>query len=694
MAGANGFRSRRLIASLLLSGTLLAGGAGCSPKPESEEVAAPVLPQRGPVPIHLSPDPWTLTTDTWNADHRGTYLGNGYLGQSFTPTGGLLVDPAQEHGYVAGHYQAEALVPMPSFTPLQVAVKDRIFGTDPKQVKQYHQELRLRDGVLVTEATWDGGAGDVTLEVETAFLRHAPELALLHLAVDNRGREPVTVAIPEKALPMGAQAPLGPSYTVAGVECRFALQSLDRSDLGAAPGYRAGFLVPAGQKARFALLTEVGKAGSAPPSPLLTALSGASVDEAFQRHAAAWAKLWKADIEIEGDPEAEQVVRACRFYLLSAMRPEVAAGVPPMGTSARAFNGHVFWDMDSWMLPAMLPQHPDLAHAMTEYRQKTLPGARANAKEEKLPGAAYAWESGASGKETLLSEVFRKGRHISGDVALAFKQYYAATGDRQWLRSIAWPVLKETADNWAARAQPDGKGGYVVKQVTTPDENAGLVDHSAWTHHVARVNLEFAAETARALGQPANPKWAQVAKGLTFLRAADGTILSYAGFDEKKKSKQADALLLVHPGEAKLPRKDVERLYDFYTPRVIDNGPAMTEAIHAIVACRLGRTKEALEQFRGSYRPFVRPPFHMFSEKRSRDNLCFLTGAAGVVEAVLYGFAGLQLEPGSQPGRPKLEPHLPAEWKALRIKGLSWRGQLSDVEIRPGQPPVWSKPGS
>ena len=131
-------------------------------------------------------------------------------------------------------------------------------------------------------------------------------------------------------------------------------------------------------------------------------------------------------------------------------------------------------------------------------------------------------------------------------------------------------------------------------------------------------------------------------------------------------------------------------MYDYYVPRVIANGPAMTDAIHAVIAARLGRDEEALKRFRLSYQPFVRPPFNVFSEKRTRDNLCFLTGAAGTVEAVLYGFAGLRLEPDPRsPGRPLLQPRLPAAWTSLRVQGLSWRGRRWNVELKPGAAPLW-----
>lgn len=643
----------------------------------------------------MSADPWVLSTSSWDDGYQGAYLGNGYLGSMFHQTGTSVSRTGPEASYVAGAYEHEALASQPPLLPLEITANGQTFGADGKRVRNYRQELRLREGLLVTRGTWDTGAGEVDLEVTTALLRSRPDMALLWVRLKNRGQRPAVAGVPETVLGPRAGGTVTPSaFTLngSGLRYRGSLVSLD-GPLGAAAGRRAAYSIPGGASASLVLVTRVdggsplrglASGPAAPPSPR-------TVEQWLTGHRQAWDRLWARDIEISGDPEAQQAVRACLFYLFSSARPESVAGVPPMGLSSPAFNGHVFWDMDSWMLPALLPQHPDLARAMLEYRFRTLPGARANAAAEGLPGASYAWESASTGRETLRGEVFSHGRHVSGDVALALRQYYAFTGDRAWLRETAWPVLRATADNWVARAKPAPGGKRVIQGVTTPDENAGLVSHSAWAHWVARKNLLFAAEAARELGQAADAKWTSTASALDFLRDPSGMILAYAGFGPEKKAKQADALLVAFPGEAPLPDAELGRMYDFYEPRVIQNGPAMTDAIHAIIAARLGRGDESLQRFRGSYQPFVRPPYLLFSEKRTRDNVCFLTGASGVVEAVLYGFAGLRLEgsPDSS-GRPRLDPHLPPGWSGMTLHGLMWHGKSWDVQLRPGAPPAWS----
>ncbi|MBM3458785.1 MAG: glycoside hydrolase family 65 protein, partial [Armatimonadetes bacterium] len=607
----------------LLPGLCLLGSCRDAADRPAGPPASASLP-RGEAPLHLSPDPWVLTTESWDVPggFRGAYLGNGWLGQRLGRTGVGISPELKEPMLLAGHYNPDdSLEALPTALPLELRVGTQVFGTDPKAVRQYQQELRLKEGLLVTRATWDGGAGEVEVEWEAAFLRHQPDVALLRGRVQNRGRVPVAAVLAEAALAPGSTRDPEGNFEGNSGKIRLAgrLTAWDSVERGAQG--QAGFQVAGGQTARFALATRV----SGSPLPLPNALSSppepteARTEVWLKEHRAAWARLWRRDIQIDGDPEAQQVVRACLFYLLASIRPENVAGVPPMGLSSQAFSGHVFWDMDSWIFPALLPQHPELARAMLEYRYRSLPGARANAEADGLPGASFAWESGRTGREALKNAVFSHGRHVTGDVALALGQYYQATQDRAWLAERGWPILKETAVNWVARAKPAGRGRLQIPQVTTPDENAGRVDGSAWTHHVARHNLMLATETAGTLRQAADPRWKKTAEELAFLRdPASNRILAHARFTEKSKAKQADALLLFHPGGLTLPEAEWNDLYDFYAARVIPNGPAMTDAIHAVVAARLGKAQEAESRFRSAYRPFLRPPYHLFSEKRTR----------------------------------------------------------------------------
>ncbi len=70
-----------------------------------------------------------------------------------------------------------------------------------------------------------------------------------------------------------------------------------------------------------------------------------------------------------------------------------------MGLSGLGYNGHVFWDTDLWMFPALLVLHPEMAKSMVEYRYQRLEPARKNAFAHGYKGAMFPWESADSGVE-------------------------------------------------------------------------------------------------------------------------------------------------------------------------------------------------------------------------------------------------------------------------------------------------------
>ncbi len=409
-----------------------------------------------------------------------------------------------------------------------------------------------------------------------------------------------------------------------------------------------------------------------------------------------WQRLWQtSDIVIDGDPEAQQVTHANLFYLLSSTFPGSTFSIPPMGLSSSVYGGHIFWDADVWMLPALIVQHPDYAKPIVDYRYKLLAQARRNAKQHGFLGAEYPWESADTGAEVAPSE-FAKERHITADVAFAAWQYYLWTGDKAYLRNEGWPLLQATAQYWASRVAKGADGKYHVNGVLSPDETAGVVNDDAYTNAVVKYNLLAATAAAAALHQKSDPHWAQVADALFLpVDAQRGIIAENAApMTDRFMAKQADALLLIHPLGFTSDGRVEGHMLDFYAAHTIPTGPAMTSSIESIVAARLGRTQQSLDLFHDSYRPFERGPWDAFSEKRTTNNVYFLTGMAGCVQSVLYGFAGIQaVSPWEHGAGQKLiedgdvalycNPHLPPGWGKLTVKGVRFRGRLLDVTITP-----------
>src|SRR5262249_23874524 len=80
----------------------------------------------------------------------------------------------------------------------------------------------------------------------------------------------------------------------------------------------------------------------------------AGYDSLSAASARAWRQRWDTDIEIDGDPALQRLVRSMLFYLLSSTDAGTALGIPPMGLSSGGYYGHVFWDSDTWMFPPLL----------------------------------------------------------------------------------------------------------------------------------------------------------------------------------------------------------------------------------------------------------------------------------------------------------------------------------------------------
>ena len=645
-------------------------------------------------------DPWVLVS--YDPDNPvGTYLGNGFIStrimgdgvgsQTKTmPDGSVKTEPLP--CYMAGLYDDEKLVPIPTWSDLRFYDGKTQFRVDKNA--DYRQSLDMRTGILTTEATWRAGRKRLTGKIEVIVSRARPDIGIVRasLVPHYRGSVICTLRLADLRGAKSFIASMSDNRVGSNICMAASIVWIE----GTSSTGVTSTALQVRPDERFAA-TAVVSIMRPPVHVDVTDLIPLCKDPGptIAAHKAAWAKLWRKDIKIDGSKRDQQAVRSCMFYLLQSVREGSQWSIPPMGLSNNTFSGHVFWDADTWMFPALILQHPELARSIVDYRYNTLKGAMENAKASGHAGAEYAWESGYTGKEdTPPHLVYRHERHINGDVALAQWQYYLATNDLAWLKSRGFPVLKATADYWVSRVTfvPD-KGRYEIKQVVPPDENAELVDNSVYTNAIAKMNLQIAARAAKLCGAAANPKWTEVADKL------------YIPFDDQKKrfiahdgykgieAKQADAELLAYPLQFEMPGYVMPfvytNTYQYYAPKVFKVGPAMTSSAHSVIAARLGLGDEAYKQFVKSYKPFLRGPFNYFNEKQSKywDAMCFLTGAAGPIQASIFGLAGAQMDYFPEdPSEAELtfRPNLPKQWKSLTITGVQWHGKTFDVTVSEG----------
>ena len=89
-------------------------------------------------------------------------------------------------------------------------------------------------------------------------------------------------------------------------------------------------------------------------------------DAIAARSAAAWRRRWQTDIEIDGDPSLQRGARSMSFFLLCSGDSGTALAIPPMWLSSAGYYGHVFWDSDTWMFPALESPMGGIASAVPE----------------------------------------------------------------------------------------------------------------------------------------------------------------------------------------------------------------------------------------------------------------------------------------------------------------------------------------
>jgi trehalose/maltose hydrolase-like predicted phosphorylase len=392
-------------------------------------------------------------------------------------------------------------------------------------------------------------------------------------------------------------------------------------------------------------------------------------DRLVQKHKKAWEELWKSDIVIEGDNQAQQDVRSMLYHLYSFVREGNDLSISPMGLSGLGYNGHVFWDTELWMYPALLVMQPALAKSLVEYRFQRLPAARRNAFSHGYRGAMFPWESAGTGVEETpvwaLSGPFE--HHITACVGLAAWNYYCVTQDKDWLKEKGWPILRETADFWASRVERNGPGKYDINNVVAADEWAENVDNNAFTNAAAKAVLQHASSAAKVLGLPADPDWKQVADNIPILVMENGVTKEHATY-KGEGIKQADVNLLAYPLREITAPAQIKKDLQFYETRIPNEGtPAMTHAIFSLLYARLGDAANAHKFFKESYEPNLLPPFRVIAETKGGTNPYFATGAGGVLQSVLMGFGGLDI---TEKGIQQLQSTLPPTWKSLIISGV------------------------
>ncbi|ADQ15160.1 glycosyl hydrolase family 65 protein [Halanaerobium hydrogeniformans] len=457
-------------------------------------------------------------------------------------------------------------------------------------------------------------------------------------------------------------------------------------------------------------------------------------DELLEKHKDKWDQKWEiADIEIKGNLMDQLALRFNLYHNIIAT-PTHSEYLPigARGLSCQAYQGAAFWDQEIFNLPMFMYTDLDSAKNILKYRYHTLDGARKKAKDLGYDGAFYAWISGKSGKELCPSFFFKdviSGRkirnhfndwqiHVSPDISYSIWKYYLATDDINFISKYGAEILFEIARFIHSRVHFNQyKGQYEVIRLLGPDEYHENVDNNAFTNYQCRFALKIALYFYFKLK---NESTGQLEKIVDKIDLNESEITAWQEIKEKiylpkpdpenKLIEQFDGYFDLEDTTAEVLRSrlidkseywgwpngvavftqvikqaDVIQLftlhdifsedvitanYDYYEKRT-QHGSSLSPSQYAVVAARLGRSKEA-------YRYFTKSAYiDLKSSNKAVSGGTFIGGvhtaaAGGVWQVLINGFAGMILNKDGL----LFKPNLPEEWDHIKWKLIYKKAKL------------------
>ncbi|MGI8760303.1 MAG: glycoside hydrolase family 65 protein [Jatrophihabitantaceae bacterium] len=411
-----------------------------------------------------------------------------------------------------------------------------------------------------------------------------------------------------------------------------------------------------------------------------------------------------ADVEIDGHDAVQQAVRFALFHTYQAGARAERRAIPAKGLTGPGYDGHAFWDTESFVLPVLMATAPHAAGDALRWRHSTLDLARERAKTLDLHGAAFPWRTIRGQECSAYWPAGTAAMHVNADVAVAADRYVQWTGDVEFDRDHALPMLVETARLWLDAGYHGADGCFHIDGVTGPDEYSAICDDNIYTNLMARRNLDAAAavaerwsEDAAELGVEAEEIQAwraaarcvaipydeqrqvhQQARGYTDREVWDFAasarddaypLLLHATYFElyrKQVVKQADLVLALHWCGDAFSAEDKARAFAYYEPLTVRDS-SLSACTQAVVAAEVGQLELAADYLAEAALMDLRDLEH-----NARDGL-HIASLAGAWLAVVAGFGGMR----DHGGFLSFCPQLPPGWRRLSFR-LRWR----DVRIR------------
>jgi alpha,alpha-trehalose phosphorylase len=415
----------------------------------------------------------------------------------------------------------------------------------------------------------------------------------------------------------------------------------------------------------------------------------------------------RADVEIEGDSELQLAVRFGLFHMLQAGARTEKRAIAAKGLTGPGYDGHAFWDTESFVLPVLTYTTPRAARDALEWRHLTLELAQERARSLGLKGAAFPWRTirgqECSGYWPAGTAAF----HINADIADAVLRYQAASEDDEaFATGIGLELLVQTARLWRSLGHHDPAGRFRIDGVTGPDEYSAIADNNIYTNLMAERNLREAFNAVQrhpkhaaemGVGEEEAAAWRDAAQAMltpydTELEVHaqaesftehemwdfEGTapeqyplLLHFPYFDLYRKQvvKQADLVLALHLRGDAFTEEEKARDFAYYEQLTVRDS-SLSACTQAVIAAEVGHLELAYDYLGETALIDLDDLQH-----NSRDGL-HIASLAGTWIASVAGFGGLR----DHDGVLSFSPRLPEALTRLTFR-LCFQGRRLLTEI-------------
>ena len=664
------------------------------------------------------------------------YLGDGFLGIRPNPNP-LSQSETVAAGYVFSNPRDGYEMASPAPYPLGIDIRINGFGLLDSSAKLTieSQALDMSDAELVTKMKFSVPSGPkLELEVTQFLARTVPSLMCEQISITSS--EDVSVELNPEIQHQGMP---GIVFRDKPVERSRASRALGMvSDRGSRIGIAV--VVPQepnlarSQNGAYVLSLKRGEKGifreiaavitsAYHPAPDQQAIIVASwgemlgFDELRDRNSRAWNDLWKSRVLVTGDESAQQALDAAFFYLHSSTHSGLVTGVPPFGASQWLdYSGHVFWDMDAWILPAVLPADPEAAEAMVHFRYTGLNAAEGKAESFGFRGAMYPWEAGLDGSEVtpVWAGTAWDEQHVIPEVALAAWEYYEATGDAHALHQYVWPIEYQVAE-WIVHRGTFTSRGYEIGNVMGANEAVINVTDESMVNILCKMVMDDAIKAAHAVGTVPPEMWARVQSAMYIpIDPVQHIVLPFSkdssiGYYDQATDRFESVTLKERPqaytlgnlpmlvfDDPPIPEELFKDTWDYEESRRVktmatpslpasDRAPGFTTPPLATCAAMFGEREKAAALFRFAATKYEVSPFLLSTEYQHFRDGNYLMNQASLLMSAMYGFTGLRISDGDWN---KWPVSLPQGWTRIEIQRLWIRGKAYHVVAEQGKPAI------